>query len=81
MLQKTLINKQTNKQTKKNKELRLLGLKISNQLRMEKIHQGNESFYNTSDIINLAEVDKNKISIIKEDSGNSQLFFMAGNHY
>ena len=70
MLQKTLINKQTNKQTKKNKELRLLGLKISNQLRMEKIHQGNESFYNTSDVINLAEVDKNKISIVKEDSGN-----------
>ena len=81
MLQKTLINKQTNKQTKKKKELRLLRLKISNQLRMEKIHQGNESFYNTSDVINLAEVDKNKISIVKEDSGNSQLFFMAENHY
>ena len=80
MLQKTLINKQTNKQKKK-KELRLLLLKISNQLRMEKIHQGNESFYNTSDVINLAEVDKNKISIVKEDSENSQLFFMAENHY
>ena len=79
MLQKTLINKQTNKQKKK--EFRLLLLKISNQLRMEKIHQGNESFYNTSDVINLAEVDKNKISIVKEDSGNSQLFFMAENHY
>ena len=37
---------------------------------MEKIHWGNESFYNTSDVINLAEVDKNKISIVKEDSGN-----------
>ena len=36
MLQKTLINKQTNKQKKK--EFRLLLLKISNQLRMEKIH-------------------------------------------
>ena len=70
MLQKTLINKQTNKQTKKKKELRLLRLKISNQLRTEKIHQGNESFYNTSDVTNLAEVDKNKISIVKEDSGN-----------
>ena len=61
--------------------MRLLLLKISNQLRMEKIHYGNESFYNTSDVINLAEVDKNKISIVKEDSGNSQLFFMAENHY
>ena len=48
---------------------------------MEKIHYGNESFYNTSDVINLAEVDKNKVSIVKEDSGNSQLFFMAENHY
>ena len=48
---------------------------------MEEIHQENESFYNTSDVINLAAVDTNKISIVKEDSGNSKLFFMAENHY